>query len=160
MTVLVPMSEAEFASFVATAVPAYAADKVAAGQWAAEQSHELARKAFAELLPHGPETVDNHLFTVVDDQGQPVGHLWIAAKEHAGRRVAYIYDLHVRPAFRRRGHAARALRAVEEEARRLGLGGIALHVFGHNVGARALYETLGYRPTNINMFKPIRQADG
>jgi hypothetical protein len=33
--------------------------------------------------------------------------------------------------------------------------GVGLHVFGHNAGARALYEALGYQPTNINMFKPL-----
>ena len=38
---------------------------------------------------------------------------------------------------------------------RLGLQGIALHVFGHNTGAQALYGKLGYVPTNINMFKAV-----
>ena len=52
-------------------------------------------------------------------------------------------------------HAARAFLALEEEVRRRGLSGIALHVFGHNDGARALYDKLGFRPTNISMFKPI-----
>ncbi len=39
--------------------------------------------------------------------------------------------------------------------RRLGLSGIALHVFGHNAAGRALYDQLGFRPTNISLFKPI-----
>lgn len=33
MTLLVPMSESEIARFLAETVPAYAADKVASGQW-------------------------------------------------------------------------------------------------------------------------------
>ena len=45
--------------------------------------------------------------------------------------------------------------AAEAEVRRLGLYGIGLHVFGHNSGARLLYERLGYRTTNINMFKSL-----
>ena len=56
---------------------------------------------------------------------------------------------------RRQGHAERALRALEAEVGRLGLQGIALHVFGHNTGAQALYGKLGYVPTNINMFKAV-----
>lgn len=155
MAVLVPMSEAEFASFVATAIPSYAADKVASGQWTIEQSLELSRAAFEELLPKGRQTANNYLFCVLNDQAQPVGTLWLAEREQGGKRIGYIYDIQIRPEFRRRGHGARALTAVEEEARKLGLCGIGLHVFGHNVGARALYEALGYRPTNVNMFKPL-----
>jgi ribosomal protein S18 acetylase RimI-like enzyme len=73
-------------------------------------------------------------------------------------RIAYIYDLAIDPAHQRRGHATRALRALEEEVHALGLAGIALHVFGHNVGAQTLYAKLGYEPTNINMYKPVAKA--
>ncbi|MGB3426872.1 MAG: GNAT family N-acetyltransferase [Burkholderiaceae bacterium] len=155
MPVLVPMSDAEYATFAATSVVAYAADKVASGQWAAEPSLELARKALDDLLPQGRQSADNYLFSVLDDQARRVGTLWIGVKEQAGRRIAYIYDLRIAPECRRRGHARRALAAAEGEARKLGLGGIGLHVFGHNGGARALYEALGYRATNITMFKPL-----
>jgi ribosomal protein S18 acetylase RimI-like enzyme len=149
------MSDAEYEAFVEAAVPAYAADKVASGQWAKEQSLELSRQAFVELLPQGRQTADNYFFSVVDEQARPVGTLWIAAKEEAGKRIGYIYDIEIRPECRRQGHATRALAAAEEEARKLSLCGIGLHVFGHNTGARALYETLGYRATNISMFKAL-----
>ena len=149
------MTEAEYACFREAAIPGYAADKVASGQWSAEQSLELSRQAFEELLPEGLRTPNNYLYSVRDDQGQAVGTVWIAAKEQAGRRIAYIYDIEIRPEHRLRGHASRALAAAEDEARSLGLCGIGLHVFGHNIGARALYEKLGYQPTNINMFKPL-----
>ena len=39
----------------------------------------------------------------------------------------------------------------------MGLHKMGLHVFGHNLAARALYEKLGYVPVNINMEK---QLDG
>lgn len=149
------MSDAEYATFVATAIPAYAADKVTSGQWAVQQSLELSRRALEELLPQGRYTTDNHFFSILDGEGQSVGTLWIAAKEQAGQRIAYVYDIQIRPECQRRGHAARALVAAEHEARKLGLCGIGLHVFGHNAGARALYESLGYRTTNVNMFKPL-----
>jgi ribosomal protein S18 acetylase RimI-like enzyme len=155
MQVLVAMTDADYASFLASAIPGFAADKVASGQWSSEQSLELSRKAYEELLPEGLNTVNHYLYSVLDDQGQTVGTLWFAAKEQAGKRIAYINDIEIRPEHRRRGHATRALAAAEDEARRLGLCGIGLHVFGHNAGARALYEALGYQPTNINMFKPL-----
>ena len=37
----------------------------------------------------------------------------------------------------------------------MGLPGIGLHVFGHNDGARRLYERLGYEPVNIFMYKQL-----
>jgi ribosomal protein S18 acetylase RimI-like enzyme len=153
--ILEPMTDADCEAFVATAIPAYAADKVMSGQWTKEESLELSRSAITELLPQGRLTPDNFLFNVLDEQARPVGTLWIAAKEQAGQRIAYICELRIRPEYRRQGQATRALKAAEDEARRLGLCGIGLHVFGHNASARALYEKLGYRSTNISMFKPL-----
>lgn len=155
MPVLVPMNEADYAAFVESSVPAYAEDKVASGQWTRDQSLELARKALADLLPDGLRTAGHYLFTVQDDRSEPVGRLWIAVQARGGSRIAYVYDVAIKPEHRRQGHAARALRAAEEQARALGLEGIGLHVFGHNPGAVALYEKLGYRPTDINMFKAL-----
>ncbi|MDH4114592.1 MAG: GNAT family N-acetyltransferase [Burkholderiaceae bacterium] len=155
MPVLVPMSEADYAAFAESTVPAYAADKVASGQWAQEQALELARKALTDLLPDGLRTAGHYLYTIQDDLSQPVGRLWIAVQARGDGRVAYVYEVAIRPEHRRQGHAARALRAAEHEARTLGLSGIALHVFGHNPGAIAMYEKLGYRMTNINMFKAL-----
>ena len=45
--------------------------------------------------------------------------------------------------------------AVETRVRELGLGAIALHVFGHNAPARALYASLGYEPTNLHLLKKL-----
>ena len=59
----------------------------------------------------------------------------------------------------RRGYATEAFAALEGEARSRGLAGIGLHVFGHNPGARALYEKLGYEATNINMFKRVARTN-
>lgn len=150
-----PMSDADFRAFVDATVPAYAADKVASGQWPEGESLELARHELEELLPQGRLTADHYLFNLIDDAGTVVGTLWLAKKEQAGKHIAYIYDLMIRPENRRQGYAMRALEATEAEARRLGLSGIGLHVFGHNSGARSLYERLGYQTTNINMFKSL-----
>ena len=44
---------------------------------------------------------------------------------------------------------------VDDEARKLGVSSIALHVFAHNQVARALYEKMGYRTTNLWMSKDL-----
>ena len=114
--------------------------------------------AWAELLPQGRQTPDNHLFTITDSDAVAVGVLWFAVKTRSDARVAYVYDVNVLPNRQREGHAFRAFVALEDEVRKLGLSGIALHVFGHNKGAQALYAKLGFQPTNINLFKPVDSA--
>jgi ribosomal protein S18 acetylase RimI-like enzyme len=157
MTILVPMREAAFSAYMASSISTYAHEKAVSGEWAEEGSLDLARDAFTKLLPSGLATPGNHLFELREDvDGPPLGVLWFAERERAGHRIAYVYEVVVKPEHQRKGHAKRAFLALEGKARELGLSGIALHVFGHNPGARALYEALGYRATNINMFKPIK----
>lgn len=159
MTILVPMSQEEFIAFAAEAVPAYAADKVAAGQWNQAEALDFARKSFEKLLPQGLQTVNHHLFTLYDQTNQTdVGVLWIEVQKRAGKQVAFINDISIKPEFQRKGHAKHALAALENLVGSLGLSGISLHVFGHNKSAQALYDSLGYRPTNILMFKPIEDT--
>ena len=85
--------------------------------------------------------------------------LWFAVKKKFGADIAYVFDVSIRPERQREGHAARAFLALEEQVRRLGLTGIALHVFGHNDAARALYAKLGIPAAEHQpRLKPIRAA--
>ena len=157
MTHLSPMTEAEFSAYLEAAIPEFARDKVASGQWAEASAIELSRQGYAELLPEGVSTPDNHLYTIRDD-GAAVGMLWFAAQERAAQRIAYVYDILIDAQHQRKGHATRAFAALEDGVTKLGLSGIALHVFAHNAGALALYQRLGFQATNINMLKRIRQV--
>ena len=151
------MTEAEFSAYLEAAIPEFARDKVASGQWAEASAIELSRQGYAELLPEGVSTPDNHLYTIRDD-GAAVGMLWFAAQERAAQRIAYVYDILIDAQHQRKGHATRAFAALEDGVTKLGLSGIALHVFAHNAGALALYQRLGFQATNINMLKRIRQV--
>ena len=157
MSPLRPMTKSEYDEWIEESIPGYAADKVASGQWSQEESLELSRKENRELLPLGLETPENFFFALVDSQSVAVGMLWFAVKTKFSARIAYVFDVSIRPERQREGHAMRAFLALEDEVRRLGLSGIALHVFGHNAGARALYDKLGFQPTNISLFKPIER---
>ena len=159
MILLVPMSEAEFTAYAAESIPEYAHDKVRSGQWAEADALELSRKGLADMLPQGVATPDNHLFTLRETEGSvAVGMIWFAVQEQAGRKIAYVYDVGIRPPYQRRGYATEAFAALEGEVRARGLSGVGLHVFGHNPGARALYEKLGYETTNLHMFKKVPRA--
>jgi ribosomal protein S18 acetylase RimI-like enzyme len=149
------MNNAEYETWLAGAVSGYAADKVASGQWSKDESLELARREHAELLPQGLASPGNHLFRLLTDSRESVGDLWIAETTKFGLPIAYVYSVEIAEQHRRKGYAHQAFQALEQEIRTMGLHGIALHVFGHNQAARALYSKLGYEPTNINLFKHV-----
>ena len=153
------MNAEEFAAYLERAIPKFAQDKVASGQWSKASSLELSRQGYDELLPKGLATPENFLFTLREAATQVVvGALWYAIQKRAGQRIAYVYDVLVEPQHRHMGYATQAFQALEAEVRSLGLCGVALHVFGHNEAAQALYAKLGYQTTNIIMFKKVPNA--
>ncbi len=153
---LVPMTDAEFAAYRAVLIPEYAAEHVRAGNWPAEEAETLAEGQIQEVLPQGVATPDHFLNVMhVDTESEPVGVIWFCLMRRGPRTIAFVYDVIVYESYRRRGYARAALRLVEEQARALGAERIALHVFGYNDGARALYEGLGYTVTDISMAKPL-----
>jgi len=156
MILLVPMTEPEYSEYVLESASGYAAEKVASGEWTEEESLELAQEELNTLLPQGLATKDNYLFTIREAPGSPVlGMLWYSVRKRAGKQTAYIYDIVINSEHQRRGYATAALQALEAEVARRGLAGISLHVFGHNHAARALYDKMGFTPSNIVMFKPV-----
>ena len=79
--------------------------------------------------------------------------LWWAEADKAGGREAYVYNVTIEETARRRGYARAALLELERVAREGGVHHVGLHVFGHNHGARRLYESLGFEPTSITLRK-------
>lgn len=152
MVTLEPMTEAEYQNFLEPAIAEYAQNHVQAGQWTAEEAAEKARKEFLDLLPDGVKTPNHYLFTLVNESQQKVGILWFAMR---GPREAFVYDIRIDDAFRRRGYGSQAFHELENKVRTLRGVRIGLHVFGKNHGAIAMYNKLGYEPTNILMAKTL-----
>jgi ribosomal protein S18 acetylase RimI-like enzyme len=95
------------------------------------------------------------IFRVEADE-QPVGWLWLALRNpRAEAGVGFIYDITIDETLRGRGYGRAAMRLAEEEALRNGLHALALNVFGQNAIARALYSSLGYRETSVQMRKEL-----
>jgi ribosomal protein S18 acetylase RimI-like enzyme len=150
------MTEADFLTYHEMAITEYAQEHVRSGRWSAEEAPTHAEREYQQLLPAGLATPEHYLYTLHDDAtDSDVGRLWFAIREEAGQRSAFVYDVHVFPAFQRRGYASQAFEALEQQAHALGLTQIGLHVFGHNQAARALYEKLGFVATNIMMTKSL-----
>lgn len=149
------MTEAEFDAFLGNAIRDYAKDKVDAGNWDPAEALQKSEAEFHDLLPDGTASKNQHLFTIKNEDGEGVGMIWFAVTDTKPRPSAFVYDFVIEEKFRRRGYATQALAAIEEEVSALGIDTISLHVFGHNAGARALYEKTGYEITNINMTKKL-----
>jgi ribosomal protein S18 acetylase RimI-like enzyme len=152
---LSPMTPDEFHDFYAFSVADYAREKVRAGNWSEEEALQRSKQEFQQLLPSGLDTPNHFLYAIRDDGGEKVGALWLAVEKRRGRTTGFIYQLYIDERFRRRGFGAGAMRALEQIARALGVDTLALHVFGHNHAAIALYRGLGYDVTNINMAKKL-----
>ncbi len=156
MTTLVPMSAETYTVYLQYIIKAYAEDNVASGRWPAEGALERSHLDFEKSLPQGLSTPDNYLFEIKQNStGPTVGVLWFAVIENQGSRSAFVYDLEIKEAFRRQGHAQKAFEALEALVLSMGLNNIGLHVFGHNLEAQALYSKLGYKITGINMAKSL-----
>ena len=153
------MTEHEFQAFLAQSIPEYASEKVKAGNWTSGEALVRSRQEHARLLPKGLASPNQHLYTI-EFGGTPVGHLWLSVDPLPAGGAGFIYDLFVAEQFRRRGIAAEAMQLLDKEGLRLGVSSLALHVFGYNLAARALYQKLGYEITNINMSKALTSMHG
>ena len=157
VTVLAPMRPEAYSAYLEAAIAAYADDNVASGRGPREGALERSRADFADSLPQGLATPDNYLFEIkTEDSGPTIGALWFAVEERHGMRGAFVYDLEVHAEYRRQGHARAAFRLLEPLVRSLGLSSIGLHVFIQSVAAQALYESLGYKVTSLNMHKRLQ----
>ncbi len=157
---LEPMTEPEYARFLADLLPSYAAEHRRSGRWDERSALANARLEAERLLPQGRETPGHRFFTILDDSsGTPVGQLWLGRLPPPEMPAAFVFYITIDPPQRRHGYAAAALRAAEEWAKAEGLEQIALHVFGWNTGAIELYRTLGYETVGLQMRKRLGPAD-
>jgi ribosomal protein S18 acetylase RimI-like enzyme len=155
MVTLQPMTEAELQRYLEPAIVEYAQGHVKDGQWTEAEAVEKSRKEFRDLLPQGVATPNHYLFTLLNEAQQPVGMLWFARRESQGHPMAFVYDVRIDEAFRRRGYASQAFREMENKVRELGWNRISLHVFGNNHAAIDLYTKVGYEVTNVLMAKTL-----
>lgn len=152
---LVPLTPEQYEVWLPRAITEYAEEHTVTGRWSREEAEGNSRAEFTKLLPQGVATPEHRLWSIVRREDQePVGVLWYQVTQKP-RPIAFIYNIEVFPEYRRRGYAEQAMLTLEDEARRMGLEGIRLHVFGHNSAARPLYEKLGYVATNIQMLKRL-----
>jgi ribosomal protein S18 acetylase RimI-like enzyme len=139
-------------------VQRYGEQQVQAGNISADVAQEWAAGEYAKLLPRGLHTKGHHLL-IAEQEAQRIGMLWLLI--HADEQPARVHFVEVEPALRGRGMGRAVMLAGEKYVTERGATSISLHVFGHNLAARRLYDQLGFQVSSTNMLKSLasRQHD-
>jgi ribosomal protein S18 acetylase RimI-like enzyme len=150
---LVPMDAHEVGEFIAQSRASYISELRAVGV----SESDAATNADAQLdamFPDGQPGDENLLFLIADE-GKPCGSLWLGPDPTGDAHQWWVWDIEVKPDFRRRGIARAAMQLAAEEVRSRGGTEIGLNVFGNNDAARTLYESLGYDVASVRMRKAL-----
>ncbi|SCF34262.1 GNAT family N-acetyltransferase [Micromonospora mirobrigensis] len=146
------MTDQQYLRYRESAEADYADNIAKAGVMPLPEAREKAREDYRQLLPDGLASAGHHLWTAYDSDDE-VGMVWLHIDEKSDGTHAFGYDFEVRPELRRKGYGRMIMQAVEQLCRERGVGSIGLSVFGNNLGARALYEEMGFEVTRIQMRK-------
>ena len=148
---LVQIEQQDFEAFLERGIREYAEDHVRNENWPAEGALERSGEQFEKLLPGGIHSKHQHLWSIIDDDNNKIGVLWVQVKD--GK--AFIFDFFINEAFRGRGYGKQALAAMDEKLKAMDVESVALHVFGDNITAQELYKRMGFEISGIHMRKKL-----
>jgi ribosomal protein S18 acetylase RimI-like enzyme len=143
----------ELASWMPNMKEHYIAERIKAGE-AADVARTMSESQFKELFPDGSPAEGQHVMNVIADD-ENVGTLWMGRPFSGDADTWYIFDIEIAKDLRGRGFGRAAMEAAEEWTRERGGTRVALNVFGPNLTARSLYDSLGYEVLATSMFKDI-----
>lgn len=152
---LLPMPEERFQAYLEETARLFASELVEATGLSPEKAAREAEGKISALFPGRNRQMEGQYLYVAVDGDSEVGLVWLGVRHDKKAPYAFVWDLSVRPEHQGRGYGAAIMREAEAKARELGLSWIELHVFGHNLPARRLYEKLGYEVTSMHMGKPL-----
>lgn len=148
------MTEEQYRRYRDGAEASYAEHIAESGMLPQAEARQKARDDYARLLPDGLATEGHHLWTAYDGDVE-VGMLWLHVERKSDGLHAFGYDFQVGPELRRKGYGRAIIEAAEALCREWGVVTIGLSVFGANVGARALYEQMGFQVAVVQMRKRL-----
>lgn len=107
-----------------------------------------------QFFPAGRPGDGQFIMDVVDGD-QVVGTLWLGRPVTGPPDAWFVYNIEIDAEFRSRGYGRATMRCAEAWVRERGGSRLGLNVFGPNVVARALYDSLGYQVQATAMFKDL-----
>jgi ribosomal protein S18 acetylase RimI-like enzyme len=136
------------------------------GMWADYLQHRLDAGSSLEESQQNVERLQKILFHentpapgqhVMDvfDGDSIVGTLWLSQQQEGTSSEWFVYDVVVDEPFRGRGYGRSTMQAAETFVEERGGTRLGLNVFGNNVVARSLYESMDYMTVSINMAKEL-----
>jgi len=152
MVTLVKMTQPELDEYLQTAIQTLADDLMHANGWSAERSMASSLQSFNALLPDRLVDSPNQFLRTIVADGKKVGILWFGIR---AENEAFVWDILIHPLHRNRGFGRAAMRAMEDELRKMSVGSVILNVFAHNSPALKMYATLGYTPVATKMIKRL-----
>ena len=150
-----PMTDDELTAVLGRWCATYAEHLSHARGLSAAEAARVARAEYDETLREGAQTDGQFLFTAVNDEGSAVGRLWLSAVCPDGAAGGWVSELEVDQSQRGNGYGRQIMKLAEDECRKRGITLLRLNVFGSNVIARQLYESLGYTVTFQKMAKVL-----
>lgn len=148
-----PVTQKEYEFWLQRSLGEYKNEQIKSGLSEAE-AEEKSGADFNRYLPDGPQSPDQYLFSI-KDQDSSIGFIWFCERGNPENRKAYLLDIVIEEEHRGKGYGKKAMLLLEEKVKSLGLKHIGLHVFGHNHRAYELYKKLGYVEINIVMEKVL-----
>ena len=117
----------------------------------ADENIESTRKQF---FPNDELAPGNFLFYAFND-GVKVGKLWLCSVERENKTEWSVYDIETFDGFRGKGFGRSIMLEAEDYVRSKNGASISLSVFGNNVVARKLYDSLNYETIRVGMKKSL-----
>ena len=124
----------------------YKDDLVNSGAYASPEEALATAKEEIDGYFYNGKLLPNQLIQAIYLAGveEPIGSIWISTKSAQDPEKAFLCYIGIRPEYRGKGYAKRALIMAEKKLLKQGIDKIGLNVFAHNITAMKLYEKLGY----------------
>lgn len=148
-----PITHEEFVKWKAHSFENYAKEKEKSGL-SPEDARADAEASFRKLLPEDEKSRNQFLFSVIEKAtGRLIGTLWWGLQNNG--KSPWIYDIELYPESRGKGYGRATMLEAEKSVKEMGFNKLGLHVFGHNLVARSLYDSMGFKATNVVMSKDL-----
>jgi GNAT superfamily N-acetyltransferase len=145
---LIPLTDAEYASFAEQSVVETARQHAMSGEWTQAEAMGRAREEEAELLADRLRGVGHYFFKAVDHQRRCVGWIWVSpGPEFLGvdrQGKWWLSQITVEEGMRAKGVGRAMLAALHAWLAGRGALELWLRVYDWNEPARRLYAGMGY----------------
>ncbi len=151
MIQLIPMNEDDFKNFIILTDEEHARERMKTDFQTYEEALAITKSIRIKMLSSGLNTPKHFFFNTIDDSKKTLGSVWLCMNTESSE--AFLYYIYIQENERRKGYGKQTMLAIEKLATENGVKVMWLNVFGHNHGARKLYEGCGFNEAAVHMNK-------